>query len=271
MMRRAALFLAVAPLAVALVVFGPHLAGRGALMLGFASTAARLFDDPAWKGDALAQAGQWPQAAEAFAAHPYNQGVALARAGRFEEAITAFERALAAHPDDEDAAFNKSLLETALKGAPAPARGGAEGVSANSPGNKAGGSKDRPPTEGRNSGFGEGLASGRETPAETAATGSAAKDGKGEGASKEERAAGNGAAGASEGAGHSGDMSSLVAQLLHERESRVRRRLLVGGIHPSRDWLQTLPDDPGRFLKARILAEKARRAQAAGGPAREDD
>lgn len=273
-MRRVAQFFALGPVLVALALFGPQMLGHALLSLGLASAAAPVFDDPAWKGAALYAAGRWNEAAEAFAADAasaYNLGNALARAGRYEEAIAAFDRALAAHPDDEDAAFNKALLEAALRPEPKPASGGAEGVFANSPGTKAGGSRDRPPTEGRTSGFGEGLASGRETPSPDGATGSAAKDGAGYGAPGDQSHGGGGAAGALEGLGGFGDMNSLVTQLLRARENRAQRRLQAGGVHPSAGWLQTLPDDPGRFLKLRILAEKARRLRAAGGPIPEDD
>jgi Ca-activated chloride channel homolog len=276
-MRRLARFLVLAPLGAALVLFGPQIAGRAMLSLGFPSIAARAFDDPAWKGAALAAAGRWDEAAAAYAGDPasaYNLGDALARAGRFGEAIAAFDRVLAAHPDDEDAAFNKALLEEALRGDGKPTSGGVQGVLANSPATKAGGSRDRPLTEGKTSGTGEGLAAGRETPSEAGASGAGAKEGKGSSATTEaSRAAATGAAGASGngGAGHASDMSALVTELLRERESRVRRRLQMGGVHPSLDWLKTLPDDPGRFLKVRILAEKARRLREAGGPIPEDD
>lgn len=275
-MRRAAFFLAIAPGLVALVLFGPRIMGRALLSLGFASPAARVFEDPAWKGAALYAAGRWDEAAQSFArdaASAYNLGNALTQAGRYEEAIAAFDRALAVHADDDDAAFNKALVEAALRRDQKPAGDGATGVSAVSAATKTGGSRDRTPTEGQTSGIGGGLASGRETQAGSSAPGSAAKDGKGGGASESEghAAAASGAAGASEGAGRSGDANGLVTELLRERESRMRRRLQIGSVHPSPDWLQALPDDPGRFLKLRILAEKARRLRAAGGPVPEDD
>lgn len=275
-MKRAALILAIAPLCVALILFGPRLAAHALLSAGLASPAAALFDDPAWKGAALYAAGRWKEAAEAFAREPisaYNLGNALARDGRFEEAIAAFDRALAANANDEDAAFNKALLEAALQGSSAPAGGGVTGVIANSPATKAGGSRDRAPSEGQTGGAGAGLAAGHETEGDGGPSGSAAKDGKGDSdAANFKRVMAGGAASGSDGAGRSGaDSQSNVAALLLERNNRMRRRLTEGGVHPSLEWLQALPDDPGRFLKLKIRAEKLRRLRAGGGQTAEDD
>jgi Ca-activated chloride channel family protein len=274
-MRRAALFLAVATSCVGLALFGPGLLGRALLSLGLPSAAAPLLDDPAWEGAALLAAGRWGDAAAIFAAEPgddYNLGHALARQGRYDDAVAAFARALAARPDDADAAYNKALLEAALKGEAKETVGGVEGARANSPGSKTGGARDRPRSEGGSGGIGDGLAAGRETESEGPASGRGAKDGKGAGArSDDARAGAPGAAGASDGQGRGGDMNGFVAQLLRERESRVRRRLQMGAVHPTLEWLRALPDDPGRFLKLRISAEKARRLRAAGGAVAEDD
>jgi hypothetical protein len=51
----------------------------------------------------------------------------------------------------------------------------------------------------------------------------------------------------------------------------MRRRQQEANIHPSVEWLETFPDDPGAFLRARIEAEKLRRLNASGGPIPEDD
>lgn len=275
-MRRAALALVIAPVCVALVLFGPQIAAHALLSLGLPSSAARLFGDPAWKGAALYADGRWNDAADAFAqdwASAYNLGNALARAGRYEEAIAAFDRALAVNADDVDAAFNKSLLEAALKGDPAPVAGGVNGVVANSPATKTGGSRDRPPSFGETGGSGAGLAAGRETESGGGDGGAASKDGRAEGETMRfRRATATGAAGAADGDGRTGaDLQTSMAELLRERNNRMRRRLTEGGVHPSLEWLQALPDDPGRFLKLRILAEKMRRLKANGGPIPEDD
>lgn len=272
-MRNVARFLAIAPVCVALALFGPQIAAHALLSLGFASAAACFFDDPDWRAAALSSAGRWDAAGEIYArdeARAYNLGTALAHAGRFDDALAAFERALAAHPDDEDAAFNKALLEAALQKPPSSASGGVNGVRANSAASKAGGARERPVSEGQNSGSGDGLAAGRNTESGGEAGGGAAKQGAGEEGAHFSRAIASGAAGASGGEGRSGDQTN-VTELLRERERRMGRRLEAGRVHPSLEWLQTLPDDPGRFLKLKILAEKMRRLHDAGGPMLEDD
>lgn len=82
--------------------------------------AAAVAADPWLRGTAHYQAEQYEQALADFTAVPgadgfYNQGNALARLGRLEEALTAFEAALAADPDMEDAQHNRAVVEELLK------------------------------------------------------------------------------------------------------------------------------------------------------------
>jgi len=90
-----------------------------ALAAGDAKAAAERFDNPDWKAAAEYRAGDFASAArrlEAFdqpRAH-YNRGNALARQGQWAQALEAYDRALAASPGDEDARFNRQLVEEAL-------------------------------------------------------------------------------------------------------------------------------------------------------------
>ncbi|MGB1092025.1 MAG: tetratricopeptide repeat protein, partial [Oceanobacter sp.] len=82
--------------------------------------AAQTFEDPGWKGSAAYQAGDYEQAAKAFAKDQspnaqYNRGNALAQAGKLEQALEAYDQALAANPDNQDAIYNRKLVEEALK------------------------------------------------------------------------------------------------------------------------------------------------------------
>lgn len=80
--------------------------------------AAKLFEDPDWKLAAQYRAEQQdlnemktPKTATGF----YNQGNVLAKSGRLEEAVEAYKKSLALDPDNEDARFNKDLVEKELE------------------------------------------------------------------------------------------------------------------------------------------------------------
>jgi Ca-activated chloride channel family protein len=94
--------------------------GKQALEAGDAETATRLFDDPAWKGSAQYQAGDFNSAVENLSRtegieNLYNRGNALARLGEYEEAIDVYDQVLETIPDHEDALYNKELLEQELE------------------------------------------------------------------------------------------------------------------------------------------------------------
>lgn len=91
-----------------------------ALEAGDAERAAELFNSPEWKGAAEYRSDDFENAAEAFRGiessdGQYNLGNSLARQQRFEDAIAAYDRALAMDPGNEDAAFNKQLLEALMQ------------------------------------------------------------------------------------------------------------------------------------------------------------
>jgi Ca-activated chloride channel family protein len=86
------------------------------------SNAAKQFNNKDWKASAHYYNGQFAQAAELF--NPdnqaskvkqsdtwYNRGNALARAGDLNGAIKAYDKSLGLNPENEDAEFNKKLVE----------------------------------------------------------------------------------------------------------------------------------------------------------------
>lgn len=82
--------------------------------------AARLFEDPAWRGAANYRRGDYEQAAADLAllddpeSH-YNRGNALAHLNRFEEALQAYDRTLAMEPDHQDAIHNREIVQSLLE------------------------------------------------------------------------------------------------------------------------------------------------------------
>ncbi|MGZ8095265.1 MAG: VWA domain-containing protein [Methylosarcina sp.] len=80
--------------------------------------AARLFENLDWKLAAQYKANQpafekmpTPESATGF----YNQGNVLAKSGRLEEAVAAYKKSLEIDPANEDARFNKDLVEKELE------------------------------------------------------------------------------------------------------------------------------------------------------------
>ncbi len=94
--------------------------GYAALQNGDAEKAAELFQNPDWKAAAEYDAKQYDKVLESLASKDdglshYNRGNALSRLGRFSEALEAYSSALEQNPKDEDAQFNKELIEKFLE------------------------------------------------------------------------------------------------------------------------------------------------------------
>ncbi|MGK0298422.1 MAG: Ca-activated chloride channel family protein [Gammaproteobacteria bacterium] len=87
---------------------------------GEIETAAEMFEDPAWKGAAHYRAGNFDDALKFLqetegVENKYNLGNTLARKGMYEQAISLYDEVLAENPDNEDAKYNKELLEKELE------------------------------------------------------------------------------------------------------------------------------------------------------------
>jgi Ca-activated chloride channel family protein len=91
-----------------------------ALEQGQAQQAAQLFDEPEWKAAAYYRAGDYEQSLAQLeqiqdTESEYNRGNALAQLGRYQEALDSYDRVLQQQPEHEDAAYNRQLVEQALK------------------------------------------------------------------------------------------------------------------------------------------------------------
>jgi Ca-activated chloride channel family protein len=91
-----------------------------ALQDGDPAAAARMFEDTQWRGSARYRSGDFSGAVSDFAEDSsarglYNQGNALARLGRYPEAIERYEQVLQENPQQQEAAFNKALVEKLME------------------------------------------------------------------------------------------------------------------------------------------------------------
>ena len=87
-----------------------------AMSEGDVEAAAELFENPEWKATANYRGEKFEDAASQFggintADGKYNLGNAFAKQGLLDEAIEAYDQALTIDPDNEDAQFNKELIE----------------------------------------------------------------------------------------------------------------------------------------------------------------
>ena len=273
-MRKFALVLLAALPILALGIAGPRLLGHALFAFGFRMAAAPLLGDAGWRGYALARAGDYRSAAAAFGAAPanaYNRGNALTRAGLYHQALDAYDAALDADPEDADARYNKAIVEKILDTeatAPGETQGNANASARTE--RHHGGTGDQ---NGDTNSLGIGFVGNKEGSTDSGAQGGTkvSKIGKGEtkdSGNESEKASGS--AGQAGGKGRSGgDLVDITAQLA-ANQRRYAPTFTAKNIRANVQWLQTVPDDPGSFLKLQIRAEHKRR-EALAARAHEDD
>ena len=273
-MRKVALGLIILVPVVALIVSGPLLLGNAMFALGYKFAAAPLLHDAGWHGFALAHNGDYRAAAKAFGDAPvnaYNRGNALTRAGLLHEALDAYDAAIDADPEDSDARYNKALVEKILdtQATPAGETSGNANASARAERHHGGVGNQN----GDTNSVGIGFVGNKEGSTNSGAQGGSkvSKIGKGQSAdSGLENEKASGSAGQSGGKGRSGgDLVDITAQLA-ANQRRYSPSFTSKTIRANVEWLETVPDDPGSFLKLQIRAERKHREAIAARAAGDD-
>jgi tetratricopeptide (TPR) repeat protein len=241
--------------------------GRALYHAGLPQLAGALLHGPAWDGATLYAQGRFAEAADAFLVAPfegadYDRGTALARAGRLKEAAEALEKALYRDPNNEDARFNLALVEAMISKAEGAQRDAFNAANASASKQKRGGEA---PSDAENevNSTGEGMAGDRDSGREANTPGGAkvSRVGRAEQSRIDESGgAARGSVGASEGRGRTGD-SATVAKLPDQPSLRLQKSYQQQAVAASQQWLETLPDDPGKYLKLKLAAERAERAR----------
>ncbi|MEH6617148.1 MAG: VWA domain-containing protein [Porticoccus sp.] len=97
----------------------PDQQAANALSKGDTATAQERFNAPQWKASAAYRNNDFETAGLLYNNHSvdghYNRGNALAKAGKLEEAIESYQQALSLSPKDDDAQYNKALVEQLLQ------------------------------------------------------------------------------------------------------------------------------------------------------------
>ena len=98
----------------------PDQQAANALRHGQPGKAADLFHNPHWRAVAQYRSGHYQQVIDNLAkfntdSANYNRGNALAHLGRFQQAIQAYDQAIRLNPHNQDAKYNKKLLEQLIK------------------------------------------------------------------------------------------------------------------------------------------------------------
>lgn len=96
----------------------PDQQGQQKMQAGNTAEAARLFQNPGWKGAAAYKNKDYISAARQYAGKPditdqYNYANAMARQGKFDEAIASYENVLKADPAHQDARYNLEIVKKA--------------------------------------------------------------------------------------------------------------------------------------------------------------
>ncbi|STX71627.1 tetratricopeptide repeat protein [Legionella parisiensis] len=100
--------------------FTPDQQGRDLMAKNQFKQAKETFTRSDWAAAAAYRAGDYPKAAELYQDLKneqgyYNQGNALAHMGQYEEAIKAYDSALAINATNQDALYNRKLVQELLK------------------------------------------------------------------------------------------------------------------------------------------------------------
>ncbi|WP_020179713.1 tetratricopeptide repeat protein [Methylopila sp. M107] len=242
-------------------------AGRALYHAGLPGVASVVLGGPVWKGAALYDDGRYQEAAEAFgaadfSAKDYDVATALARAGRLKEAADAYDAALALDPNDDDARFNLAIVESLMRRRRADGLDADGAANARATENKRSNSASTEAQTDVNS-SGDGAAGDRDSGKEAKGAGPSRVDRVGRAESSKtpsESGKATGSIGSAEGAGRVGDAKPNVAKPPEQLAHRLAPMSLKT-MAASQRWLETLPDDPGAYLKRRIEHERMGRKE----------
>lgn len=263
----------------------PDQQGAAALAAGDLDAASQLFQQPQWRAAARYQAGDYQGAVEEYKGQTggdalYNRGNALARSGQLKQALESYDAALELQPEDEDARFNRQLVEQLQQQRQQEQRGNGQGGSQTDQGEQPQPGEEGAP--GEQSGEGQqspqdGASAAEPSPADNGGSGEAQsapqQDKGGEAAEVQDPADGDGDQPRSEAtaAGEQAGVEDLQDEAAAARQD-VAPQAEGKGLESSstapqtgeselalEQWLRQVPDDPAGLLRRKFMLEHLQR------------
>ena len=238
-----------------------------ALQAGEPEQAAQLARDPALRGTAEYQAGNYEAAQQAFATQAdadadYNQGNSLAQLQRYEEALAAYDRALEKQPQMADALHNKAEIEKLLQQQQEQQQDQQQGESGDDTDNQQG-QQDQASGDNQQGGQNDTGEQGGEENSDTQQDADSAAAGQ-QGAEDEEPAdEAQQSADADDAEGESSSEQSpgeAAEQAAEQQAAASAEPLDSEEQRAAEQWLRRIPDDPGGLLQRKFLYQYKQRA-----------
>ncbi|MGH6858621.1 MAG: tetratricopeptide repeat protein [Phyllobacterium sp.] len=253
-----------------LVLVSNDRAGRLMLSAGYPALAAHMLTDPAWRGAAYYQAGEYKSAIAVLqttrsAEAAYNLGNAFARDGRLALAVKAYNIALKRNPGDNAAYANRQLVQYLLqtrKDAGDTVAGLASSTAAKE--KQGGENKASDDDAGTKSTSGDGMAGQREAAGNAQMAGSSKVDRRGDAQDSALQAGKGSSKGSATDSGGSSGKNGGQTTRASADDTKPDPNTLETKLETEQatlQWLAQIPDDPVRFLRLRISAEHKQREE----------
>ena len=230
----------------------PNQQAMAALEQGDSARASQLFEDENWKGIANYRNKEFTRAANNFRMNEtswgkYNLGNALAKSGDFKGAVSAYEESLEINPHNEDARYNKKIIEQLIKNQSEPEK--------NNSGNEKKDQEQSQQENGNNSSEGEEKSNDQLDDEENSPEGKSNQS-ENDRAIDEEKSSNEGE-----------DSKQTETEEIKQEENSRSTALAREEEQALEQWLRRVPDDPGGLLRNKFklqFEERIRKGEESG-------